>query len=152
MGLFDGIGEAELFERGKFLPGDFFGVLEVARTIAKETVKSGVGFIVEFRVIETNMPDKVQIGSKVTWFQKMTDKTVAFPAIKAWAAACSGYQSHETEKIDAEVSPELTRVITHATENPGDNDFTGCRVRVQTEQVKTKKNLDFTRHDWSPAT
>lgn len=158
MGLFDGINEAELFERGRYLPPGFRGVLEVKRTIAKETVRSGIGFIVEFEVVRVDRPGleghdlaPVFQGEKRTWFQKMGDKTVAFPSIKAWAAAMSGYASHEKEAIENEVAPHLEGVLTHATDNPADNDFVGCRVEVETIAHKTKKSgSDFTIHNWIP--
>lgn len=169
MGLFDGINEAELFERGRYLPPGFRGVLEVKRTIAKETVRSGIGFIVEFEVVRVDRPGQgyndgdaannvprhelapVVRGEKRTWFQKMGDKTVAFPSIKAWAAAMSGYASHEKEAIENEVAPHLEGVLTHATDNPADNDFVGCRVEVETIAHKTKKSgSDFTIHNWIP--
>jgi len=150
MGLFDGIQDAEIFERGRFLPGGFRGVLEVKRTIAKETIRSGIGFIVEFEVVESNLPDQVQVGSKCTWFQKMSDRTVAFPAIKAWAAAVGGYHSYQKDEIEDEVAPELEGALTHATDNPADNDFVGCLVRVETDMIKTRNDRDFTRHDWQP--
>ena len=156
MGLFDGIGEAEIFTRGKYMPPGFRGVLEVKRTIAKETVKSGIGFIVEFEVIEVNRPGTkdhdlapVVVGEKRTWFQGMKDKTVAFPAIKEWAAAMAGYQMHEKEAIDDEVSPELQNILTHATDNPADNDFVGVRVSLDTSHKKTKNDRDFTVHAWA---
>ena len=150
MGLFEGIEDAEIFERGKYLAGGFRGVLECQRTIAKETIKSGLGFIVEFNVIETNMPDAHPIGSRCTWFQKMSDKTVAWPAIKVWAAAMSGYGAHQKEEIEREVSPALKGLLNAATSSPADNDLVGIRVCVETEQVKTKNDKDFTRHTWAP--
>lgn len=149
MGLFSGIQDAEIFERGRFLPGGFNGVLEVKRTIAKETIKSGVGFIVEFDVVESNLDD-VAIGSRCTWFQKMSDRTVALPSIKAWAAAVAGYHAHQRAEIENEVAPMLEQSLTHATDNPADNDFVGCMVRVQTDMIQTKNGRDFTRHDWQP--
>lgn len=150
MGLFDGIESAEMFERGKFIPGDFVGVLEIKRTIAKETIKSGIGFIVEMAVVETNMPDTMPEGSACTWFQKMSDKTVAFPSIKAWAAAVAGYHSHDKAAIEAELAPELGNVLTMATDNPADNDFVGQTVRLETHMIKTRNGRDFTVHTWSP--
>lgn len=150
MGMFEGIEDAEIFERGKYVKGGFRGVVEVTKTIAKQTLKSGVAFIVELRVVETNMPADHPIGSKATWFQKMTDKTVAFPAIKEWAAALAGYEKHEKDEIDEEVAPHLAKTLDNATENPTDNDFVGCLVRLETEQIKTRNERDFTRYDWSP--
>jgi len=80
----------------------------------------------------------------------MSDRTVAFPAIKAWAAAVAGYAPHEKDAIEAEISPFLQKTLTHATDNPADNDFVGQFVRVETEQIKTKNDRDFTRHEWFP--
>ncbi len=170
MGLFDGIGEAEIFERGKYFPPGFRGVLEVKRTIAKETVKSGIGFIVEFEVIEVARPgtgynagdehnDKivkhelapVVVGEKRTWFQGMNDKTVAFPSIKEWAAAVAGYNpGTDKDAIEAEVAPELSKELGVATDNPADNDFCGQYVCVETSHKLTKKKNDFTVHVWTP--
>lgn len=146
----DGIGEAESFERGKYVPGDFVGVLEIKKTIMKETIKSGIGFIVEMQVIETNMPDAMPEGSACTWFQKMSDKTVAFPAIKSWAAAVAGYHSHDKAAIEAELAPELSNVMLMATDNPADNDFVGQTVRLETHMIKTRNGRDFTVHTWGP--
>jgi len=150
MGLFDGIEDAEIFERGKFLPPAFVGVLEVKRTIAKESIKSGVGFIVEFEVIESNVPDKVPVGSKATWWQGMTDRTVAFPAIKEFVAVLSGFERHQKQEIEAEVSPVIRGVLDHATEHPDDNDLIGCRIVCETVNKRTKNDRDFTLHLWSP--
>lgn len=150
MGLFDGIGDAEIFERGRYIKGGFRGVVEVTKTLAKQTRKSGVGFIVELKIVETNMPEEHPIGSKATWFQKMTDRDVAFPAIKAWAAACAGYEAHEKDKIEKEVAPHLSEALDNATTNPTDNDFVGVLLRLETEQIKTRNDRDFTRHEWSP--
>ena len=151
MGIFDGIGDAELFDRGKWLCGkcpgcaatglvdgkvcpackgfgSFRGVLEVKRTIAKETRNSGLGFIVEFEVIETNMSGEHPISSKCTWFQKMGIDG-AQSSVKAWAAACCGFASHEKNRILTELSPHLAKMLEHATDNPADNDLTHKRTR-----------------------
>jgi hypothetical protein len=159
MGLFDGIGNAETFERGKFFPPGFRGVVVVERTIAKESVKSGVGFIVECRVVDVTRAGEeghekspVVVGEKRTWWQGMTDKTVAFPALKAWAAAMAGYTLDQTDEIENDVAPELERMMTEATNNPADNDLVGVSVNLETWNKKTKKGTDFTVHDWTPTT
>ncbi len=157
MGLFDGIGNAETFERGKFFPPGFRGVVRVERTIAKESVKSGLGFIAECRIIEVERPgveghekSPVVVGEKRTWWQGMTDKTVAFPALKSWAAAMAGYSLDMKDEIEADVAPHLEALMQHATDNPADNDLVGQWVRVETEMVKTRNDRDFTRHMWEP--
>lgn len=157
MGLFDGIGDAELYERGQWFPPGFRGTLAVKRTLAKESVKSGIGFLVEFEVVEVrnagtdgheNSP--VVVGEKRTWWQGMSDKTVAFPAIKEFAAAVAGYPLSDKAGIEADVAPYLSDTLNQATAEPADNDFVGMWVELQTSHKLTKKKNDFTVHMWAP--
>jgi len=150
MGLWDGIENAEIFERGNYIKPGFNGVVEIMRTIGKETRASGLAFIVELKIVQTNMPDDHPVGQKGTWFQKMTDRAVAFPAVAAWAAACAGYEPHEKERIKQDVMPHLRETMKHATDNPGDNDFIGAKLRLVTVGITTKKDADFTRYDFAP--
>jgi hypothetical protein len=168
MGLFDGIDKAEVFERGRFFPPGFRGVVRVKRTISKETRASGIGFIVEFEVVRVDYPGKgynpgdadnnvtkhelspVLVGEKRTWFQKMSDKDVAFPAVLAWAAGLAGYASHEKDAIESCVAPGLGKDLNHATDNPAENGFTDLCVALATSDKKTKKGNDFTVHEWIP--
>lgn len=159
MGLFDGIEKAEIFERGRYFPPDFRGVVEVKKTIAKDSIKSGLGFIVELEVVEVERPGKadhelspVTVGEKRTWWQGMKDKTVAFPSIKEFVAALSGFERHEKKAIEESVSPVLSGVLDHATENPDANDLVGCRLRLETSHKLTKNKSDFTIHTWGPYT
>ena len=150
MGLWDGIENAEIFERGNYMTAGYTGVVEVMRTIGKETRSSGLAFIVELKVLTTNMPEDHPVGQKGTWFQKMTDKSVAFPAVAAWAAACAGYQPHDKEAIKADVFPHLREEMKKATDSPDDNSFIGAQLRLQCTGVVTKKGGDFTRYDFAP--
>lgn len=148
--LWDGIEDAEIFERGKYMEPNFVGVVEMKRTIAKETLKSGMAFIVEMEVIKTNMQDKHPVGQKVTWYQGLKDKTVAFPAIAAWAAACLGFPATDKEKIKNDVQPLLPTAMKEATDSPDDNPFIGVQLKLSTFIRKTKKGLDFTVYDFEP--
>jgi len=167
MGLFTGIEDADLFQRGKFLTPDFVGVLEVRKTVAFQTRSHGMAFIVEFEILESNKPegttrtiqvdgaekvvaDAFPVGTKATWFQKLSDKDIAFPAIKAFVAVLSGYTLDQKDKIDEELSPELADLLDTCTETPDDNPLVGLRINVTTTGVVTKNNRDFTRHDWDP--
>lgn len=151
MGLFNGIADAEIFERGTYFSPGFDGVVKVEKVIAKRTRASGDAFIVEMRVVDGGT-DSDPNGSKRSWFQKMIDSDIAFPAIKAWAAACAGYAPNEKDAIETEVAPALEDALEAAVTNPGDNDFVGAFLHLTTTQVKTKNDRDFTRHDWAPAT
>lgn len=148
--LWDGIGDAKLFDRGKFFGDGFNGVVKVDKTIAKATRASGLAFIVEMVVVETNKPEEHPVGWRGSWFQKMTDKDVAFSSILAWAAACYGYTTEQKDQIKQELQPHLQELMKHATDNPDKNDFVGVLVKLETTQKKTKNDKDFTRYDFSP--
>jgi len=152
--MWDGIEKAQLFERGRFMSDGFKGKVEVKKTIAKQTRRSGLGFIVEFVIRETNMPEKHAVGSKASWFQKMIDPSVAFPAVAAWAAAMNGYDPNsQKEKIEAEVMPILRQLMTVATDNPDNpevNPFLGMWVALECWQKKTQNDRDFTVYNFYP--
>lgn len=148
MGLFSGIEKAEISEKGRYLPSGFVGKLKVRRTLAKDSVKSGLAFIVEFEVVESNN-DEFSPGSSATWYQKMTDKTVAFPAIKAFVAAASGVHPGDREAMN-EINDEMENILNEATTNETSNALVGQEVAVETIATKTKKGFDFTRHNWLP--
>ncbi len=149
--MWDGLEDAELFERGKYMEPNFIGVVEIKKTLAKETLKNGMAFIVEMVVLKTNMPDKHPENQRVTWYQGLKDKTVAFPAIAAWAAACLGFDPKgDKSKIKEEVQPLLPAAMKEATDNPEDNPFIGVKLELSTFLVKTKKGGDFTVYDFKP--
>lgn len=150
-----GIGSAEIFERGNYMKPNFVGVVRIKATRLKNTQRSGLGFICEMEVLETNMPAVHPVGSKTTWFQKMVDKTVAFPAVAAWAAACMGMDPANKEGIKAQVSPVLEQVMEIATDNPDNpaqNPFLNVVVRLETVGTLTREQRDFTRYDFRPYT
>lgn len=149
MGIWDGIEEAETYDRGNYLTGGFIGVCEVVKTLVKDTRAVGPAFIVELRVVESNL-EKHPVGSKVSWFQKLTDKAVALPSVVEWAAATVGYDPTNRELLKAEIMPELKAIMEYAQATPSDNDFIGLRVKIETTQVLTKNGRDFTRHTFSP--
>lgn len=153
--IWDGSEEAEVFEKGQYMPGGFDGLVEIEKTILKETRASGMAFIVEMRVIESNLDDCAP-GQKRTWFQSLKDKDIAFPAIKEWAAAVAGIDPRNKDEVEAALGPDaptpLNKVMANATDNPDDNDFVGCRVLLETFMKETKKKTDFTVHVWKPIT
>jgi hypothetical protein len=67
MGLFDKVRDAELYERGSYLPapGDFLLKVQRAKTI--ETRKEGMAAVVEF-VVETSTRDDVEKGKRADLF------------------------------------------------------------------------------------
>lgn len=151
--IWDGIEDAEIYERGRFMQPGFVGVICIKKTLTKMTRKSGMAFIVEFEIVESNMPDPKTghpVGSKATWFQKLQDKSVAFPAIKEWVAACTGYHRHQKEEIERDVEPHLRSLVEEATNNPDDNPFIGVLLKLETIATVTKNERDFTRYNFEP--
>lgn len=152
--MWDGIEKAQIFERGKWMSDGFKGVVEVQKTVAKPTRKSGLCFIVEFVIRETNMPDKHGVGTKASWCQKMTDVAVAFPAVAEWAAAMNGYDPQKDKTVvEEKLLPILRDVMSVATDNPDNpekNFFIGIRVGLECFKKKTQNDRDFTVHNWSP--
>ncbi len=148
--LWAGLKDAQTFDRGTFFkPGSY--TLKIVNCLTKQTVKSGEGFIVEFEVLETTDPTNHPVGSKASWFQKMANVPVAFGAIKEFLAAVYGYplsQPVYKARFETEMGPQLEAYAAAASD--GRNHLAGQIVKVQTEQTKTQRGGDFTRHMWSP--
>lgn len=151
MGIWDGIEDAEIFDRGNYVKPGFRGEVEIKRTLAKNTRQTGLAFICEMQVLKTNMPDQHPVGQKVTWFVKLANKDTAFPNIAAWAAACAGYEPHDRDAVKNNVMPVLKDLMEYATDNPDENDFVGQKVKLETVATLTKDKRDFTRYDFAPA-
>ncbi len=147
--LWSGLKDAQTFDRGTYLkPGAY--TLKIVNCLTKQTQKSGEGFIVEFEVLESSCPDH-PVGSKASWFQSLKNVQVAFGAIKEFLAAVYGYPLNTAPgkaKFEAEMSPNIEAYAAAASD--GRNHLAGQIVKVQTEQVKTQKQTDFTRHTWIP--
>lgn len=145
--LFKGMKDAQVFERGNWMQPDCLYDLEIKRTFIKDTLKIGPCFIVEFLVLKSTC-DKHPPGSKVTWLQKLTNKNVAFGALKLFTYPVLDAEYPKDKKfITEEIDPQLEEFLTEACET---NNWAGRKVRCQTVGTKTKeKNEDFTQHNWS---
>lgn len=152
MGLWSGIGEAEIFERGNYMSSGFEGQVQIKRTLVKHTRKVGDAFIVNFTIITTNQPEQHSVGSMGSWFQKLIDKNVAFSACKQFVAACAGIAAHEKERLKQELDPIIEEALDAATENETDNAFINSIVFLRCVQTTTRDGNSFTRYDWFPST
>jgi hypothetical protein len=149
--LWDGVDHAEIFERGRYFKGGFEGVIQVKRTIVKDTRKNGLAFIVEFEVLSSNMSEHHANGSKGTWYQGLRSKDIAFPEIAAWVAACAGYRRDQKTEIDEKVRPLIKEMLVEATLKPDENMFTNIKLQLRTYMKKTKeRGVDFTVHEFEP--
>jgi hypothetical protein len=154
MGLWDGLKSAQVFEKGAYLgPGTYDA--EIVRILTKQTQKSGLGFIVELKVINSNNPEH-KPGSKASWFQSMKSPPQAFAAIKEFVAAVLGIPAKEKDRLAAEIDPIIEKLMDRLTgaENAfgPQGDDPGRMVHVETFMKKTQRGGDFTVHAWSPYT
>lgn len=150
------IGAAPIFERGNYFNNGHYK-LKLLRGLSKETQKSGIAFITEFEVLESDNPAH-PIGSKGTWFVKMgslQDKQIGSSNILEMMAALLGFdiknRDHLTQ-IDQQLRPQLAGLM-HALETQGTAVLGGREtVAVECRMTLTKRNTEFTLHAWSPWT
>lgn len=145
------IGTAPIFERGNYFnPGRY--KLRLLRCLSKQTQKSGIAFIAEFEVLESDNPAH-PIGSKGTYFVKMAQQQQAFSNILEMMAAVLGFditnKEHVTQ-IDQQLRPQLaglmTALETQGTAVLGGRETTSVECRIKL----TQRNTEFTLHTWSP--
>jgi hypothetical protein len=155
-----GLAQGQVFERGTYLtanPGGGAYDLEIVKCIGKGTRKAGQAFIVEFRVLAARdlaptdfgqMAASVRhpVGSKATWFQKLSDADIAHGAIKEFLYAVGGFDDYRVAAAAMDSTIEETGDLAVSPQNI----LAGKRVHVETQSVKTQVGKDFTRHTWSP--
>lgn len=145
--LFDGIEDAEIYERGVYMSGGFDGEVEILKTIQNRSRKGDDAFIVDMRIVSGGT-QKDPNGAKRSWYVKHNDSFHG--NVKVWAAAIMGYESSDKEGIAEKVAPRLKNLLLKAVANPEDNKFIGRRVHLVTATIETRAGGEFTRHDWSP--
>lgn len=145
------IGTAPIFERGNYFnPGRY--KLRLLRCLSKQTQKSGIAFIAEFEVLESDNPAH-PIGSKGTFFVKMQQQQQAFSNILEMMAALLGFDITNKEhvaQIDQQLRPQLAALMT-ALETQGVAVLNGREtISVETRKKLTQRNTEFTLHTWAP--
>lgn len=173
--IWGGLGDAPTFERGTwFNPGSIHDV-QITRCLSKASQASGVGFIAECDILTSTQSGEINeqtrqpwiplpTGTSGTWWQGMTDKNVAQPAIKGFVHAVLGLEANDprrgaleqkipgSERWACNTSRRplalIESLMIWATEEP--NILQGLFVHLDTRHTKTRKNTDFTIHNWSP--
>jgi len=160
--LFAGLRDAKTFDRGTFLKAGQYEV-RVKKAIYKKTRAKGDAFILEFTIeksnyeeakkralagltgaaidlqaIEKTLPNAP--GSTASWYQSMQDMDIGFGALKSFAANILGQKPEDPEFIDA-VEGFMNAVVAEGVIN-------GMRIPVEVVTVKTKKDTDFSVHNW----
>jgi len=157
MGLWDGLRDAKVFERGEWFDPGFDGIVEIKKVQAKPTRNKGDILFIECVVVELfDCPShadgrpKHPVGWRGSWSVKLQDKDIAFSNILSFVAAVSGYTKSQTVEIDRDVKPEVEQIMQNATDYPENNLLTGQRLHLRTVGIKTKAGTNFTVHNWDP--
>ena len=160
--LFAGLKNAKTYERGVWLKEGIYEV-RVQRAIFKQTRTKGQAFILEFAVEKSNYETAKQRaldslkgqqfnlvelekllpntpGSKASWYQSLQDVDIGFGSLKGFAANILGEKPEDPEFIEA-VEGFLNAVV-------NDGIINDKLIPVEVVTVKTKKNEDFSRHNW----
>lgn len=177
MSIFSGIEKARVFDRGTYFnPGTYD--VRVARVLQKETETSGLALITELDVLTSKARPQedpkgegrtwipTPAGIQATWFQGLTDKRVAFPAIKNFLDALLRLRPGDpraeqleqlipgSEKWPANPTRRPIALISNLMEHAtgGANLLAGLCVHLECSMILTRrKKEDFTLHRFSPA-
>jgi len=126
-----------------FLEGDY--VVRVKRVFVKRSRQDALMFIVECAVLSSTNPQRPE-GCEPNWVNKITGNDSALPNIKGFLAACGGADPTNEAAVEALgiTSEDVDAAVSD--ENP----LAGTLVKLHAFIKKTKKDTDFTVHDWSP--
>jgi hypothetical protein len=145
-GAFSGMKNAKTYDTGKYLSPGLY-VVEVTKCLVKDTRASGTSFIAELKIVESNNDDHA-VGSSATWFQKMVDKDIAYPAIMEFIMAVMGIDKSDKER-EKQFRDEVEELMDSAVGD--ENVLAGMHVALETFYKTTKgKGLQFTVHKWTP--
>jgi len=167
MGIFDGLGKAETFEKGNYLNPGYY-VVKVERCLLKKSRESGLGLIVELDILQSTFRPQVDpknqnrtwqntpVGIPGTWWQSM-EADGALNSVKGFVRSVLGLRlgTHPAEcaELDAPIPGTSTALVenmmTLATSDL--NLLGGLLVSVECYMIETqKRKQDFTVYNWSP--
>src|SRR5690606_28374806 len=149
-----GVKDADIFGRGRYLKDGKYK-LKLLKMFTYETRNKGAALIVDFEVMDSDN-DEIAVGSKRNWWQGLSDKDIAFPAVKEFMISLFNVNLSDPEE-EKQFSEELPEVLEKATDEkwkdkPDDeHPLHGMTIAVECYTKQTvKKKVDFTVHDWEP--
>lgn len=147
--IFAGLATATITESGSYLPPGFKFKLEIIKC-QMVTPRSGpVGFVADFKILESNSPD-VKVGETKNWYQTNNDSFSS--AVLEFILAVLGLNMNDPAHkahAEKEIQP---RAPEYAEAAVGEAQFLkGKLVSVETANKPTRAGGDFTKHRWSPA-
>lgn len=147
---FKGLREARTGNRPPYMEMGFNYELELDNTYIFSTQKKGDAFIAEFIITKTDCPNQ-KVGSRVGWYRSMTDKTVAWPALKSLFYACLGLDENDPNdqiKIKNEVDPSIEEEMNNAV---GTNHMKGAKLACKVEKRLNKDTKEaYGLNIWRP--
>jgi len=119
-----------------------------------ETRKSGHALVSEFSVEESST-DEIPEGSKRNWYQSLSDKDIAFPAVKEFMLSLLNVNQEdedEMEEFDSKLDSRLEKYSDSKWQNldAKKHPLYGRLINCECYVKETKKGGEFTVHDWSP--
>lgn len=148
-GFWDDMSQVEALNKSPFLPaGESFTcwIDAVQCRQSKDPTKPAgtLWFIAEFTLLASTSVDH-PVDAARSWICNATS-TMGKPNVKSFVAAALGVDASNIPPALNERFPAVMSQVLGA-----GNPLSGSIVQVSTIQIMTKKNMPFTRHDWSPA-
>ncbi len=141
MGLFAGIGEAEVGGGGVYFLAGIYKV-ELVKVFAKKSRKGDDLFIVETKILESDNEERA-VGSSCSWVVSLKHDA-ALGNIKGFIAAANGIDPGDKDQVNAEVNEDAVEMACSS-----DNPLEGTVLPLECNQIKTRAGGDFTLHIWS---
>lgn len=107
-GFFNGTNGKDASNKLPYFPAGFLGRLNIDNVKGITNLEGQRAYIVEFTVETSNMPDKVFVGGRYSWYQALNPKQLdtAYGACIAFLYAALQYDpARDQAKINAEVKP-----------------------------------------------
>jgi len=137
MGIFDGIGNAQYFEGGKYVTPGLYKA-EIQKVKQAKTRNGRPFFVVEMKVLESSNLKEHPIGTDFSWMV-MLDQDAALGNIKHFISVASDTPINEIQASDAEDA------VSEA------NPLGGIEIRLTAVNIKTRAQKDFTKVRFLPA-
>jgi hypothetical protein len=143
MGIFSKIGKVGAARpKGQFFTKGRYDVSVVSVRHVESKVGSDQFFVVDFDIQESTNPD-LPAGTAATWMTKLNGKypDMALADIKAFVMAATNADEEDVDEA----------TIEEALEGDG-TALAGMALRIVVDNVKTKANTDFSKHNFYAVT
>jgi hypothetical protein len=146
---FSGANGLDASSKLPFLPPGFIGRVRVDTTKGIATRKGDRAFVAELTVLTSNIPDRVFVDGKYSWYQSLKEPGTAYPTCIAFLYAALGLdQQKHKEFITAKIKPAQDNYLNQAANA---NILAGAEMILQTANKKLKDGIsDFTLHSFAP--